>query len=143
MKMTFLRMASVVLIASALVAFSGSTVPHPNEETSERLAMSCLTNGPTFKFDGIRSSLKLVAIVKLRTPYSWDFRYRFDCSHSGYGSRSGQNLLPVITPHAAMIRVMRGTVARAIIDDTWDEIEQTFLPAVSVSRSKTPSALLY
>ena len=133
---TILVIASLTLMASGLVLLAGSIVPHPSEQTSQRLAATWLTNGPTFRFDGIRASLTLTSTVKLRTPYTWDYRYRFDCSHSGYGDRSGKNVLQVITPHIATVRVMRGVVVLAIVDVTWDEIGQKFTTdADSNSRS--------
>ncbi len=116
--------ASLALMVSGSALLAGSALPHPSEQSSQRVAANYLTNGPTFEFDGIRSSLTLTSTVKLRTPYTWDFRYRFDCSHSGFGDRSGQKVLQVITPHTAIVRVMRGIVVLAIIDDTWDEISQ-------------------
>src|SRR5512139_885531 len=120
MKRTTLRIAGMVLLASAVVVFTGSYPPLPDEQTSERVARSYLTNGPTFRFDGIRTSLTLMAVVKLRIPYGWEYRYRFECSHSGYGDRSKQKLLQVVTPHTARVRVIHGRVVAAIVDDAWD-----------------------
>lgn len=127
MKRTILGIAGLVLLAAAVVMFTGSYPPLPDEQTSERVARSYLTHGSTFRFDGIRASLTLMAVVKLRIPYGWEFRYWFECSHSGYGDRSEQKLLQVVTPHTARVRVIHGRVVVATIDDAWDEMGQTFV----------------
>ena len=117
----------LILILSTLLIIAGCKETPPDEQASQKIARDFLVNAPTFKFDGIKNSLKLTATDTLRSPYNWEFTYQFECSHSGYGDRSGQNLLQVITPHTAMIRVIQGKVVEAIIDNKWDELEQTLL----------------
>jgi len=118
---------NLILIFSSLLIIAGCKATPPDEQSSQKIARDFLINAPTFKFDGIKNSLKLTATDTLRSPYSWEFTYQFECSHSSYGDRSGQNLLQVITPHTAMIRVIQGKVVEAIIDNKWDELEQTLL----------------
>jgi len=127
MKRTAIIVVGLIVILSTLLAFIGCKTSPPDEQESQRIARDFLINSATFKFDGIKDSLELTATDTLKSPYSWEFIYQFECSHSGYGDRSGQNLLQVIMPHTARIRVMQGQVAEAIVDNKWDEIEQVFL----------------
>jgi hypothetical protein len=127
MKRITIIASCLTLILSTLLIIAGCKATFPDEQVSQKIARDFLINAPTFKFDSIKNSLKLTATDTLRSPYSWEFTYQFECSHSGYGDRSGQNLLQVITPHTAMIRVIQGKVVEAIIDNKWDELEQTLL----------------
>ncbi|MBA7712975.1 hypothetical protein ES703_121969 [subsurface metagenome] len=99
----------------------------PSEEESQEIAIEYLLNCPTFKFDGIEDSVRLVATNTLRGPNSWEFIYEFECLHAGYGNRSGQYVAEVITPHTARIIVVRGEVTSAIMDEKWDMMKQMML----------------
>jgi hypothetical protein len=127
MKRITIIASCLILILSTFLIFSGCKVTLSDEQSSQKIAGDFLINAPTFKFDGIKDSVKLATTDTLRSPYSWEFTYQFECSHSGYGDRSGQNLLQVITHHTAIIRVIQGKVVEAIIDNKWDELEQTLL----------------
>ncbi|MFC1954747.1 hypothetical protein ACFLVZ_02880 [Chloroflexota bacterium] len=127
MKRITIIASCLILILSTLLIIAGCKAIFPDEQISQKTARDFLISAPTFKFDGIKNSLKLTATNTLRSPNNWEFTYKFECSHSGYGDRSGQNLLQVITPHTAMIRVIQGKVVEAIIDNKWDELEQTLL----------------
>lgn len=109
-----------------LTAWGCEPMP-PNEKESGQIARNYVLNDATFKFDGIADSLKLIATNSLDTPYSWEFLYQFTSAHSGYGDRTGQILLQVLTDHRAKIRVVKGKVTAAIIDDRWDMMQQAML----------------
>jgi hypothetical protein len=94
------------------------------EEKSHSIALDYLRNSPTFKFDGIENTLKLVSTAALGKLYSWRFDYEFQCRHAGYGDRSGQILLQVITFHKAQIVVEKGEVAYAVLDGKWNMLRQ-------------------
>lgn len=127
MKSKILVIICILLTVSSILTVGGCRPTQPDEQSSQRTAKNFLLDGPTFKFDGITDTLKLVSTDTLKSPYSWEFFFEFECSHSGYGERSGQSLLQVITPHTALVRVIEGKVVEAIIDNKWDELEQELL----------------
>jgi len=51
----------------------------------------------------------------------------FECGHSGYGNRSGQTLLQVVTRHVAEAHVINGRVVGMVLDGVWDEVGQAFI----------------
>ncbi|MGQ9679869.1 MAG: hypothetical protein ACUVV4_03775 [Candidatus Bathyarchaeia archaeon] len=89
-------------------------------------AIIFLKKSPTFKFDGIPDSIKVIGVETLKMPWTWEVKISFDCRNAGYGDRTGKIVLPVITPHEISIVVSKGRVIRAIIDGRWDEIQQRF-----------------
>ena len=98
------------------------------QEESLQIAEQFVRNDPTFVFDGIGDSLRLIDTVTLCCPSCWQLVFEFESAHSGYGDRSGQVLLQVITPHKAVITVESGEVKSAIMDERWDMINQQLLP---------------
>jgi len=90
------------------------------EEENRRIATNYLLNSPTFKFDGIEGSIRLIAPQALKYNDAWQFIYKFRCAHPGYGDRSGEMLAQAVTPHTARIIVRRGEVTFAVIDEKWD-----------------------
>jgi len=105
---------------------TGDTAINPvSEEESQQIALEFLMDSPTFRYDGVTSSIELVDVQVARCPYCWTFVYEFDCTHSGYGDRTGQMLLQVISHHTAGINLSQGTVTHANIDNTWDMCMQT------------------
>ena len=84
-------------------------------------------NSPTFQFDGMESTLKYIDTVTLRTPFGWQITFEFQSSHAGYGDRTGQMLAQVITPHTAVITVIRGEVVAATLDAEWNMLEQKMI----------------
>jgi hypothetical protein len=98
-----------------------------SEEESQRIALEYLRSSPTFAFDGMEDTLKLVSGTAQSKPYSWQFEYEFKCRHAGYGDRAGMMLAQVITSHRAQIIVEEGEIIRAVIDDKWDMLRQQFI----------------
>jgi PGF-CTERM protein len=112
--------------------------PMPADQNkSLEIAEEYLLNSPTFRFDGIEDSLKLVDTNTLDCPDCWEFVFEFQCRHAGYGNRAGQMLAQVITPHTAKIVIEQGRVTSAIMDEKWDMLEQKMIdsnkPIISVS----------
>jgi len=98
------------------------------ESGAVQTALEFLMNGPTFRFDGIPSSIKVEDVVIASCcPWTWNVQLSFSSAHSGYGDRTGKILLQVITPHKMWVVVQRGTVVSAVIDGIWDELNQKFL----------------
>ena len=99
-------------------------------DTSRDITRDFVINSPTFKFDGIMNTLVLTENITLRCPYCWQFVFGFDSSHSGYGDRTGQVLLEVITHHRAVVTVDNGQVSYAIMDRCWYMVEQELIPPI-------------
>ncbi len=123
---------SLVVTTLVISACSGSGSGSPEtegitEEESQQIALDYLLQSPTFLFDGIEDSVELVSTETLRCPYCWTFIYDFDCSHAGYGDRTGQMLAQVITPHEAIITIEEGAVTNAILDQKWDMLTQKLI----------------
>lgn len=110
-------------MAYSSIAPGGGTT----EAESREIAENYVRNSPTFKFDGIEDSLRLVATNPLRCPSCWEFVYQFQCAHAGYGDRTGKVLAQVITPHTASIVVQEGRVVSATMDGRWDMIKQSMI----------------
>ena len=89
-----------------------------------------MKNSPTYVFDGIDETPKLVNIAAYSektiseddigdTINGCVFTFTFDSSSAGYGDRAGQIVAEVITPHVAVITVEQGKIISAILDNTW------------------------
>ncbi len=115
------------------------------EEGSRELAEQFVRSSSTFVFDGMEESLEFIKaedIVveheqdnsgKLFQMQGWEFTFRFESRHAGYGDRTGQVLAQVITPHEAVITVKQGEVSSAIMDEVWDMINQQRFNDIEVS----------
>jgi len=102
--------------------------------TVEAIALRWLVNAPTFKFDGVEGSAKVVdswLAMTFAAPSFWEVTIEFDCLHAGYGDRSDQILAQAITHHEATIHVTDGSIKYVIIDNTWDEVKQVEVTPVS------------
>ncbi|MFO8100736.1 MAG: protease inhibitor I42 family protein [Dehalococcoidia bacterium] len=125
-----LAVAVLSIIALLVLACSDSgteSTPEPEgvtEAESQQIALDYLLQSPTFLFDGMEDSVQLVETETLRCPYCWTFVYDFECRHAGYGDRTGQVLLQVITPHTARITVQEGEVTGAVMDERWNMMTQ-------------------
>jgi hypothetical protein len=98
-----------------------------SEEESRRIAEEFVRNSPTFVFDGIEDTLRVIDTITLRCPYCWQFTFEFDSRHAGYGDRTGQALAQVITHHIAQITVDMGEVKSAVMDGSWDMLNQEII----------------
>ena len=99
-----------------------------DQDTSENaveIALEWLRNAPTFSFDGIEGSMKVEEVVIAESyPIQYFITISFDCSHAGYGDRTGEILAQVITSHKVRLTVVSEEVQGAVIDGEWDEINQ-------------------
>jgi predicted secreted protein len=98
-----------------------------SEGESKKVAENFIKNSPTFTFDGMEDTLKLIDTLRARCPYCWVFVFEFDSAHAGYGNRTGQAVLEVITHHRASVAIEQMKVASAVIDDEWDMIRQEII----------------
>jgi len=95
----------------------------PDVEVSLRFIYSSIT----FSFDGNADSVKIIKVTQAMTFVPPAFKIvevEFDCTHEGYGDRSGSNLPKVSTHHNAILHVTEGKVTMMTIDGIWDEINQ-------------------
>ncbi|MGD0805258.1 MAG: hypothetical protein ABSA11_14440 [Candidatus Bathyarchaeia archaeon] len=106
-----------------------------SKDVVERIALDWLVNAPTFKFDGVAGSAKVVdswLAMTFRAPGFWRVTIEFDCLYAGYGDRTSLMLTQVITHHTVDITVTEGKVTAAVVDDKWDEFKQVDLTPPSV-----------
>lgn len=114
-----------------------ATAPYLEEESRD-IAREFVENSPTFEFDGIEESLELVETLYPDILYAWQFVFRFESRHAGYGDRTGQVLAQVITPHRSIITVEEGEVVSAVLDGKWDMMNQEMLdsaPAIRIAET--------
>jgi len=97
------------------------------EAKARQIAEGFVESSPTFVYDGIEETLELVETLYPDMENAWQFVFRFESRHAGYGDRSGQMLAQVITPHEAMIAVERDQVKSAVMDERWNMLRQEML----------------
>ena len=129
----------VGLVLCLLVAAGCSNIPAQNQagqnqgpkvvskEDSQKIAADFLRTSPTFRFDGIEDTLKLVWSGADEKSNCWEFHYEFQSRHAGYGDRTGLIVAQVITEHTAQIVVEQGEVIHAVLDGKWDMLRQKML----------------
>jgi hypothetical protein len=119
------------------------TIAQPSD-IIELNAYNWLLSSPSFKFDGLVNSVKMVEIWQAMTfaaPSFWQVTFEFDSQHPGYGDRADQILAQVITHHSVRIHVTEGKITMAIIDEVWDELNQSMLPSVYTTDNAREVAL--
>ncbi len=118
----------VSLVLALIVAFAASAVvlnayvPEngliSDEEAETLIAKHFILNAPTYAFDGIDGTLRVVETMSLE---SWPVQYivvlSFESSHAGYGDRTDEALAQVVTTHVATVKIVNGEVVQAVIDD--------------------------
>jgi hypothetical protein len=122
-KLLFITLAIVTAISLMCVACSGNN-DEQLKEKAQALANSTVTHEPTYEFDGIQNTLKLLDTLKLTNEDGWVFTYSYESSHAGYGDRTGLTLAQVVTPHTAIITIKNNRVNSAVMDGKWDMILQ-------------------
>ena len=111
------------LPALSLYAWQMGGSKIPEDEPAVNTALTFLRNGATYKFDGIPGTINVEETLILESyPVQYVVTITFDSRHGGYGDRTGQMLIQVITPHTARITVVSGNVVSATLDDVWDEL---------------------
>ena len=128
MKMNIRRiMMTGLMLCAVLASAAVYTSAYQNQKNNEIAdqAIQFLINGPTFSFDGINDSIKIINITSLDGE---SVRYAvvifFDTTHAGWGDREGTFIAQVITPHIIKVTLENGEVVEAVIDETWDELNQ-------------------
>ncbi|KYK33438.1 MAG: hypothetical protein HXS48_25850 [Theionarchaea archaeon] len=94
------------------------------EEEAVQIAEDYIRNAPTFKYDGIRRTLAVTGVEPLECEGCFEVTVEFSSKYPGYGIRDPYFLIQKVTPHIAKVRVERGEVTQAILDEIWDEMAQ-------------------
>lgn len=95
------------------------------EEESLNIAREFVVNSSTYKFDG--EELRHVETIPGECSTCWVFVFEFTSRHAGYGDRSKQMLIQVMTKHTAKVTVENGKVMSAVLDDVWDMINEEMI----------------
>ncbi|MFQ5950745.1 MAG: hypothetical protein ACE5KH_01510 [Candidatus Geothermarchaeales archaeon] len=149
---------SLVLLGILLVAMPASMlmlpeifasdeqIQEPSGHAAERaiqIARAFIVEAPTFSFDGIPETLRLVDFYVIESfpeqnplllkeeeapPFQYVITFLFESRAAGYGDRTGQVLAQVITLHSARVTVVEDEVVSAILDGQWDELKQEAIP---------------
>lgn len=93
----------------------------------QKIALDFLYKCPTFKFDGIRQTVRVQEVVTLKTMDAYRVYISFDCANPSYGDRTGQTFhgySGLTQQHLIKINVLEGKVTNATIDGVWDEVNQ-------------------
>ncbi len=119
-----------IIIPTSIYALQNH-VTNSNDDPNA-LALQYIKGAPTFTFDGLPSTLRVVNIVYLKSyPPQYLVTLEFNCLNKGYGDRTGTLLSPVITGHTAVVAIKDGKIFQATIDDIWDELNQNPIPQTS------------
>lgn len=95
------------------------------ETTPKAIAIDFLKDSPTFNFDGIKNSIRVINSYGLKSnPEVYVFEIGFTCTSSGYSDRSDMMTAQVLTDHTIVIKICEGAVTSARIDGIWDELLQ-------------------
>jgi len=130
-----------LLVSAAFPAFSLYTgLGVSNADAAMKVALYFVKNGPTYIFDGMVDTLRVIRTDVLESyPLQYLVTIGFDSRHAGYGDRTGQVLLQVITHHIAVVKVVNGKVVSAVLDEKWDELNQR---EVASSDEQPPTTIL-
>lgn len=107
------------------------TTDNTTEEDAFENARDFVLNSSTYSFDGYGLSHQETTYPDIAgCEPCWQFIFDFNSTQAGYGNRSGEMLAQVITPHEAVITMHGIEVSSAILDGTWDMMEQEMLTPV-------------
>jgi hypothetical protein len=127
-----LRKFMILMITLSTFVTSAAIYTHAiynkNQRDFEKIAIDFLVNNPTFSFDGLIESITVMETYSIENdPTQYVVVLAFNTSHAGWGDREGTFIAQIITPHVIKITIVEEEVTEAIIDDVWDEINQTQL----------------
>jgi hypothetical protein len=123
---TWLIAILVIGALPALSIYAWQTTPVFTEQAAVKAATRFLSEAPTYSWDGVEGSIRVLDSYKTQTPDAvWTVVIEFTCAHAGYGDRSGQMVATVVTDHVITVTVKDGSVVGAVVDDVWEELRQT------------------
>ncbi len=86
-----------------------------------------LTKSETYKFDGRTDTLSIEKIVPVGCAGCFDVIASFISKNTGYGDRSSEGLSSSETFHEALFTIENGEIKKAILDETWNMVDQSSL----------------
>ena len=123
---TWLIAILVIGALPALSIYAWQSTPVFTEQAAVKTATSFLSEAPTYSWDGVEGSIRVLDSYKTQTPDAvWTVVIEFTCANAGYGDRSGQMVATVVTDHVITVTVEDGAVVEAVIDGVWDELRDT------------------
>jgi hypothetical protein len=99
---------------------STATVASCTQEQASAISLILVKNSPTFSYDGVKDSIRLVKAESPDNGQTWKLVYSFKTAHPGHGDRSDQVLAQVVTGHTAEVTVTKCKITAAVCDKTWD-----------------------
>ena len=124
--------AGMALAIASLLALAACS-SDDGDEVDRRLAESFLRNSPTFRFDGLPDTVRLLNQAGGDCETCVSYTFGFESSRPGYGDRTDLPLAVSVTPHEAIISIEDGLVTAARIDSIWDVIAQSPLVRTSTA----------
>lgn len=127
--MVFLLISLIVFGVFGVYLMTGiAEKPASSEKENKEIAKKFVKNSETFKFDGF--DLKYIETLYpeiVNHPNLYVFVFEFKTLHGGYGDRTGEPVLEVITHHEAEITIENGHISKAFLNQEWDMINQTII----------------
>ncbi len=119
------RLAGVILSIIIISLALAVACARPQVQENQQLAEEYVKLDSTFRFDSIPGTMKTTETTSVAN--GWKYTIAFDSRYAGYGNRTGQMLLQIITHHTAKVTVQNGKVTLAVMDGVWDMINQQML----------------
>jgi hypothetical protein len=92
------------------------------------IAKQFVQSEATYKYDGMADTLK-VSLGRTIADGHFEIVAEFTSAQGGYGDRTGQMVVQVLTPHRAVIEVEKGRVTAAVMDGQWDMLSGKLVDA--------------
>jgi hypothetical protein len=116
----------LVLITAGMVS-STTGLQASGPDGALDVANAYIMNEPTFKFDGMKETLKVDVTGTFPDPEKYEVTVGFTSAHGGYGDRNGVMVTQALTPHCCVLMVESGQVSSAVMDGSYDMVTQKFL----------------
>ncbi len=136
-KQTMLVAIIAIMSLPALSIYAWQTTTIYSEQNAVDTALQFVEDSPTYGWDGIKGSIELVKVYKMRNPNAiWEVVVAFTSSNAGYGDRSDQMVATVLTDHVIKVTVEGDLITSAVTDEVWDELSETEVEILSTSHSE-------
>lgn len=120
---------SCLALGVVLLGFVGAAVYYPpaahDADTAYTangailIAKQFVQSEATFRYDGMADTLK-AGLGRTIADGHFEIVAEFTSAQGGFGDRTGQMVIQVLTPHRAVVEVEKGRVTSAIMDGQWD-----------------------
>lgn len=97
-----------------------------DEDRARDIGLDFVKADKTYKFDGMEDTLK-VSYNRTLDGNVYEIIAEFTSAHGGYGDRTGEMVLQVLTDHRAVIHVKDDKIIYAVMDDQWDMVNDKLL----------------